>query len=78
MLLADTLRVPLGTAPVPGPGRSAMSATDQLLANARARARGLPQGGHASPPALGLAVVACMDARLDVYRVLGLSEGTPT
>ncbi|GAA1443179.1 carbonic anhydrase [Nocardiopsis tropica] len=75
MLLADTLRVPLGTAPGPGPGRSAMSATDRLLANARARARGLPQGDHASPPALGLAVVACMDARLDVYRVLGLSEG---
>ena len=26
-------------------------------------------------PALGLAVVACMDARLNVYRVLGLKEG---
>ena len=26
-------------------------------------------------PARGLAVVACMDARLDVYRVLGLEEG---
>jgi carbonic anhydrase len=27
------------------------------------------------PPAKHVAVVACMDARLDVYRVLGLAEG---
>jgi carbonic anhydrase len=27
------------------------------------------------PPAKGVAVVACMDARLDVYRILGLNEG---
>ena len=26
-------------------------------------------------PALGLAIVACMDARLNVYRALGLKEG---
>ncbi|MEE2035714.1 carbonic anhydrase [Nocardiopsis sp. CT-R113] len=52
-----------------------MSATDQLLARTRTRARGLPPGDHASPPALRLAVVACMDARLDIYSILGLSEG---
>jgi carbonic anhydrase len=27
------------------------------------------------PPGKGLAVLACMDARLDVYRLLGLQEG---
>src|SRR5664279_5545731 len=27
------------------------------------------------PPAKHIAVVACMDARLDVYRILGLHEG---
>ena len=27
------------------------------------------------PPARGVAIVACMDARLDVYRLLGLAEG---
>src|SRR5450756_2538268 len=27
------------------------------------------------PPSRNIAVVACMDARLDVYRVLGIAEG---
>ena len=27
------------------------------------------------PPAKGVAVVACMDARLDVHKILGLKEG---
>jgi carbonic anhydrase len=27
------------------------------------------------PPARGVAVVACMDARLDVHKILGLQEG---
>lgn len=27
------------------------------------------------PPSKGVAVVACMDARIDVYRVLGLNDG---
>jgi carbonic anhydrase len=27
------------------------------------------------PPARGVAVVACMDARLDVHKILGLEEG---
>ncbi|MBD5653886.1 MAG: carbonic anhydrase [Candidatus Eremiobacteraeota bacterium] len=35
-------------------------------------------GGHGAlpmPPSQHLAVVACMDARLDVYKILGLAEG---
>ena len=51
-----------------------MSQTDEYLANNAAYAASfgsqLPM-----PPAKGVAVVACMDARLDVYRILGLEPG---
>ncbi len=51
-----------------------MSATDELLAN---NARYVEQfAGHLPlPPAKGVAVVACMDARINVYAILGLKEG---
>jgi carbonic anhydrase len=51
-----------------------MSATDELLAN---NARYVEQfaGQLPLPPARGVAVVACMDARLNVYAILGLEEG---
>ena len=52
-----------------------MSATDQLLDNARSYAASFDKGDLPGAPALGVAVVACMDARLDVYRLLGLAEG---
>ena len=53
-----------------------MSSVDKLLEyNARyAESFGKGESLHAAP-ALRLAVVACMDPRLDVYRVLGLEEG---
>ncbi len=51
-----------------------MSVTDELLANNAAYAAGF-SGPLPLPPAKGVAVVACMDARLDVYRALGLNEG---
>ncbi|MGI5126280.1 beta-class carbonic anhydrase [Pseudonocardia sp. CA-107938] len=51
-----------------------MSVTDELLANNAAYAASF-QGPLPLPPAKGVAVVACMDARLDVYRILGLNEG---
>jgi carbonic anhydrase len=51
-----------------------MSATDELLANNEAYAAAF--GGLLPlPPARQLAVVACMDARLNVYGLLGLQEG---
>ncbi|MFC7655732.1 beta-class carbonic anhydrase [Pseudonocardia benzenivorans] len=50
-----------------------MSVTDELLANNASYAETF--SGPPLPPAKGVAVVACMDARLDVYRVLGLGEG---
>ena len=51
-----------------------MSATDRLLANNTAYAEAF-NGPLPLPPALGVAVVACMDARLNVYGILGLEEG---
>jgi carbonic anhydrase len=50
-----------------------MSAIDALVANARrfaGNSAGLP-----ARPASGVAVVACMDARLDPHRLLGLADG---
>lgn len=54
--------------------RSAMSVTDELLVNNQAYAAGF-SGPLPLPPSKHVAVVACMDARLDVYRILGLKEG---
>ncbi|GAA3866779.1 carbonic anhydrase [Saccharothrix violaceirubra] len=51
-----------------------MSVTDELLANNAAYAEQF-SGPLPLPPAKHVAVVACMDARLDVYRILGLNEG---
>lgn len=52
-----------------------MSVTDELLEGNRAYADGFDQGGLPMPPSRRVAVVACMDARLDVYRLLGLGLG---
>lgn len=52
-----------------------MSATDELLRNNEAYAAAFESGGLPAPPSKGVAVVACMDARLNVYGMLGLSEG---
>jgi len=51
-----------------------VSVTDELLEN-NARYAESFSGPLPLPPARKLAVVACMDARIDVYRVLGLNEG---
>jgi len=51
-----------------------MSVTDELLANNAAYAADFT-GPLPLPPAKHVAVVACMDARLNVYGVLGLQEG---
>ena len=52
-----------------------MTAIDRLLANNRARAASFDKGELPSRPALKLAVVACMDARMDLHRILGMEEG---
>jgi carbonic anhydrase len=51
-----------------------MSATDELLANNERYAETFT-GPLPLPPARGLAVIACMDARLNVYAILGLADG---
>lgn len=52
-----------------------MSVTDDLLANAGRYAASFDKGALPLPPAKGVAVVACMDARLNPYGILGLQEG---
>ena len=51
-----------------------MSVTDQLLENNEKYAAGF-EGPLPLPPARHVAVLACMDARLDVHDLLGLEEG---
>ena len=52
-----------------------MSVTDELLQNNEAYAESFDKGDLPLPPAKGVTVVACMDARLNVYGMLGLQEG---
>jgi len=52
-----------------------MSITDDLLENARQYAASFDKADLPLPPATHVAVVACMDARLNPYGLLGLSEG---
>ena len=52
-----------------------MSTTDALLQNAEAYAASFDKGDLPLPPARKVAVLACMDARLNPYGVLGLQEG---
>jgi carbonic anhydrase len=56
-------------------GQVAMTVTDELLQNNTTYAESFDKGGLPLPPARGVAVVACMDARLDVHKILGLEEG---
>jgi carbonic anhydrase len=51
-----------------------MSVTDEYLENNARYAAGF-SGPLPMPPGKGVAVVACMDARLNVYSLLGLAEG---
>ncbi|SBW22536.1 beta-class carbonic anhydrase [Protofrankia symbiont of Coriaria ruscifolia] len=51
-----------------------MSVTDGYLANNAAYAKTFT-GPLPLPPSKHIAVVACMDARLNVYAILGLGEG---
>src|SRR5438270_5063115 len=52
-----------------------MSATDELLQNAADYEKSFDKGDLPLPPARKIAIVACMDARLNPYGLLGLQEG---
>ena len=52
-----------------------MTVTDELLHNNLAYAERFTAGDLSMPPAKHVAIVACMDARLSIYGMLGLHEG---
>ena len=52
-----------------------MSTTDDLLANNESYVASFDKGDLPVPPGRKVAVIACMDARLNVYGMLGLAEG---
>jgi carbonic anhydrase len=52
-----------------------MSAVDELLKNNEAFAESFDKGELPLPPAKKVAIVACMDARLNPYPILGLEIG---
>ena len=52
-----------------------MTVTHDLLANGERYVDGFDRGSLPMPPAKRVAVLACMDARINPYGLLGLSEG---
>ena len=52
-----------------------MSVTDEFLAHAESYAATFDKGDLPLPPGRQVAIVACMDARLNPHGLLGLSEG---
>ena len=52
-----------------------MSATNELLAANQTYAEDFTKGSLPMPPAKKIAIVACMDARIETGRLLGLEEG---
>jgi carbonic anhydrase len=52
-----------------------MTVTDTLVENAKGYAADFDKGDLPLPPGKKVAVLACMDARLNPYGVLGLEEG---
>ena len=52
-----------------------MTITDELVRNAQHYADSFDKGDLPLPPAKHVAVVTCMDARLNTYGLLGLTEG---
>ena len=52
-----------------------MSITDELVRNNEKYAGSFKKGDLPLPPAKHVAILACMDARLDVHKILGLEEG---
>lgn len=51
------------------------SSTERLIANAERYASTFDSGQLPAPPAAGVAVLTCMDARIDPSALLGLEQG---
>ncbi len=54
---------------------ASISATEEMLAAARRYAAGFDKGDLPTPPAKKVAVLACMDSRMDLFALLGLGVG---
>ncbi|WP_223837899.1 beta-class carbonic anhydrase [Streptomyces venezuelae] len=67
--------LPADSALEPGAHGLGETVTDRLLAANRAYAARFTDPGMDARPVLGVAVVACMDARLDLHAALGLELG---
>ena len=52
-----------------------MGATDEFLINNQAYAVGFDSGHLPTPPRKQVAIVTCMDSRMDIFAILGLSNG---
>jgi carbonic anhydrase len=52
-----------------------MTVTDTLIENSKRYEEGFDKGDLPLPPGKKIAVLACMDARLNPYGLLGLEEG---
>ena len=52
-----------------------MGATDEFLINNQAYAVRFDSGHLPTPPRRQVAVVTCMDSRMDIFAILGLSNG---
>ena len=52
-----------------------MTAINEILNNNASYAANFDKADLSPRPARNLAIVACMDARLDTYKILGLKEG---
>ncbi len=52
-----------------------MNVTDELVRKNEHYSQSFTKGDLPLPPAKHVAVLACMDARLDVHKILGLEEG---
>lgn len=63
-----------GVSDRPGAARPG-SVIDELVDNARSYAESFDQGHLPLPPARKLAVLACMDSRMDIFGLLGLPVG---
>ena len=55
-----------------------MTVTDELVQNSGVYAEDFDKGDLPLPPARKVAIVACMDARLNPHAMLGLTRATPT
>ena len=66
---------PVGGTLPPSHEAAPVSSRDDLLQHNLEYARTFDQGGLPTEPARRLAVVACMDSRIDLFAVLGLHNG---